>query len=470
MAQQMRFSTGAPDGEVGVAAATASGPHLSAPEGPSRSQRLGTFGAVSVLSAMMLVAGDAFAFAFSGFALLPFGAADGATPQTLALIAAGTIWFLGVRGLYPGHGVFDHEALRRRVVTTATVAIPATAVLALVEGWRSAVLVAAFLAMALAAQPLVKAQVRAVLRRLNLWGQPVSILADAATEAAVQSYLAANWRLGLRPAPTNRGPRIAVVAAAFPSAGALERMRRDYDGLILLADLPGTVATGLRLADTKGEVGLRIATHRPHGWEDRVRRAFDILIASVALVVAGPIILLAGVLIRRADPGPVFYRQTREGFAGRPFRVLKLRTMYRDADQRLAALLKENAEARAEWSSHCKLRDDPRVLPGIGGLLRRTSIDELPQLWNVLAGDMRIVGPRPFPDYHLSKMRDGFRAKRASVRPGLTGLWQVSGRSDADVDRQEALDDFYIDNRSLWLDLDILTKTPRAVLSGTGAY
>jgi lipopolysaccharide/colanic/teichoic acid biosynthesis glycosyltransferase len=144
--------------------------------------------------------------------------------------------------------------------------------------------------------------------------------------------------------------------------------------------------------------------------------------------------------------------------------------MYRDADRRLEALLASDEAARAEWSTHFKLRNDPRVLPWPSSLIRSTSLDELPQIINVIAGDMRLVGPRPFPTYHLEAMSPAFRAARNSVKPGLTGFWQISERSEAELARAEELDGFYIENRSFWFDAEILLSTPQAVIRGGGAY
>jgi len=170
------------------------------------------------------------------------------------------------------------------------------------------------------------------------------------------------------------------------------------------------------------------------------------------------------------SPGNPFYCQVREGGAGKNFRVWKLRTMYPKADRLLHAYLEANPDAKQEWSTHFKLKNDPRILSGVGNFLRKTSLDELPQLWNVLRGEMSLVGPRPFPHYHLEQFVDSFRKLRRSVKPGITGQWQVSARSDGDLAIQENLDTYYIRNWSVWLDLSLLGRTVLVVLNGKGAY
>jgi lipopolysaccharide/colanic/teichoic acid biosynthesis glycosyltransferase len=148
----------------------------------------------------------------------------------------------------------------------------------------------------------------------------------------------------------------------------------------------------------------------------------------------------------------------------------KLRTMHRNAAELLEMTLEADPAARREWHGAFKLRQDPRVLRKGGHFLRRSSLDELPQLWNVLKGEMSLVGPRPLPEYHLEAFDKEFRVLRERVRPGITGLWQVTTRSNGGTGLQKALDTYYICNWSIWLDLEIACRTVVAVARGRGAY
>ncbi|MFS8586754.1 MAG: sugar transferase, partial [Acidimicrobiia bacterium] len=191
--------------------------------------------------------------------------------------------------------------------------------------------------------------------------------------------------------------------------------------------------------------------------------AIDRVGAALLLVLLAPVFAVVAVAVKLSSPGPVLYRQERVGQYGRTFEFLKFRTMVTEADAQLAQL----AAANESDGLLFKIREDPRVTR-VGRFLRRTSLDELPQLWNVLRGDMSLVGPRPLPVD--AEEFEGDARRRLRVRPGITGLWQVSGRSELGWEETVALDMYYVDHWSLAMDLAILARTPLAVLRGTGAW
>jgi len=197
------------------------------------------------------------------------------------------------------------------------------------------------------------------------------------------------------------------------------------------------------------------------------KQVLDTLLSALAFAALSPLFVAIPVVIKLTSRGPVFYRQKRLGKGGREFRVWKFRSMHVDADERLRRLLESEPSAAEEWRRSFKLRDDPRVTP-FGRFLRRTSLDELPQLFNVLAGEMALIGPRPIVEAEVGYYGESYKAF-SSVKPGITGLWQVSGRSDTDYSRRVALDVSYVMNWSPWMDVWILVRTVYAVLCMRGA-
>lgn len=214
-----------------------------------------------------------------------------------------------------------------------------------------------------------------------------------------------------------------------------------------------------------GEPMLCLRAQSADPWALATKQVLDYVLAAALLLPALPLIALAGLAVRLSSPGPVLFRQTRAGLNGRPFVIYKLRTMRAGAEAEQTELAGRN-ELRGPAF---KLRDDPR-LTAVGRFLRRHSLDELPQLWNVLRGEMSLVGPRPLPLEEVTRIADRAQRRRLSVKPGITGLWQVSGRNNlADFADWVRLDLAYIDQWSLWLDLKILLATLPVALLGRGS-
>jgi Undecaprenyl-phosphate galactose phosphotransferase WbaP len=348
--------------------------------------------------------------------------------------------------------------------------------------------------------------INARLMRSGLWGAPTAVLGAGANGRTLARLLMSQPTWGLRPVgfiddgvrdddadetasrrddddPVSALPLLGkigegradsrVEVVVVPDGRALtddsEALYRLGARQILVVSQLGELASfGLQIRHFDRFVGLELGG-RPNNPSHTLKRAVDLAVALPLALITGPIIGLLALVIRITDRGPAFYGQQRVGRYGRSIQVLKLRTMYMDAEQRLERILATDIAMREQWRRYFKLPQDPRILPHIGNFLRRTSLDELPQLWNVIRGDMSLVGPRPFPAYHLDAFDPEFKALRVSVPPGLTGLWQISSRSNGDLGVQRAQDCFYIRNRSLWLDLYILVATLPAVIGGQGA-
>jgi exopolysaccharide biosynthesis polyprenyl glycosylphosphotransferase len=247
----------------------------------------------------------------------------------------------------------------------------------------------------------------------------------------------------------------AQVAAMCEQHGIIVRFDPDIFGL--QNAMPRAEAFG-------GDHHIEVNTGAQYGWPQMVKRALDFLVAFVLLALLFPLLALISFLIKVTSDGPVLFLQERIGFNKRRFLIYKFRTMIPGAEGMVSQLEGLNEMAGPVF----KIKNDPRITP-LGQLLRRTSIDELPQLWNVLKGDMSLVGPRPLPVRDYQGFNEDWQRRRFSTRPGITCLWQISGRNSISFDQWMKLDLQYLDEWSLWLDIKILARTIPAVLKGTGA-
>jgi exopolysaccharide biosynthesis polyprenyl glycosylphosphotransferase len=258
-----------------------------------------------------------------------------------------------------------------------------------------------------------------------------------------------------------------VTDGGFDERELLELVEEAHRFGVKVKIAPRTTELLLQRAEYIPGEGAPLFELRPPalaGWEWAVKRCFDLVVSSFIVVVGSPIWAAIAVAIKLSSPGPVFYRDRRIGLREREFGMMKFRTMYADAAQR-----QDSLEAANEASGPLfKIKDDPRVTR-VGRMLRRYSLDELPQVLNVLWGEMSLVGPRPLPIRDYEQLQQWHR-KRYLVLPGMTGLWQVSGRIDLSFDDLVRLDFYYIENWSIWLDISILAKTLPAVLARRGAY
>ncbi len=418
--------------------------------------------------------------------------------MALGLLAIPIVY--GLAGFYPGHGMNQVERLRKRIHFTTMVfgLLLAWDSLVLDRTWSRGILVLTGLS-ALIIPPICDELLRHYLGRKG-WSQlPVMILGAGRTGRLLIRLLRSNPSLGLRPAvlfddderkwdtevhglrvagPLSNANHLrgsistAIVAIrgadSARTAEILQTLKLPH--VILIPDLEGTQSLWVTARDFGGVIGLDFQRNLASELNAHLKRAMDLLLGVPLMILSLPLLGVFALSIKLADWGPAFYRQTRMGRNGRAFHVLKLRTMYQDNEMMLLKHLAANPDDEAEWKARFKLRKDPRVLPIVGRILRRFSLDELPQLLQVVRGEMSLVGPRPFPNYHMESFPEAFRKLRQSVPPGLTGLWQVSARSDGDLQIQQSLDTYYIRNWSPWLDLHILVHTVRAVLMGRGAY
>jgi Undecaprenyl-phosphate galactose phosphotransferase WbaP len=421
-------------------------------------------------------------------------------PLVLALFPAVYAAF----SLYAPSGLTPVAELRRAVLATGLVSLSLTAGVFLSKETNVYSRGAFLLSSALIAflVPLFRSLLRSACAARPWWGVPVLILGAGKTASLLIHTLKTQPELGFKPVacldddpaklglcsgvpvagPLSLAPRLASQLRISHAILAMPGVPRDrlvhilehhtlpFSRLLVIPNLFGLASLWVSTLDLSGVLGLEVRQNLLTSFNRAWKRCLDCLLAVPLLAAALPLMAASALWVRLASRGRPLFPQRRLGEREAPLRIWKLRTMHPHAEAILDRHLSSNPDARLEWNRFFKLRNDPRVIPGIGRFLRRTSLDELPQLWNVLKGEMSLVGPRPLPQYHLDQFTPEFRALRARVKPGLTGLWQVSARSTGDHTVLETLDTYYIRNWSLWLDLYILARTVQAVIRGKGAY
>jgi Undecaprenyl-phosphate galactose phosphotransferase WbaP len=419
----------------------------------------------------------------------------------LELVPLIALFLLGYAqsGLYPGFGLGPVETLRRQSYVTAfgyLVLAAFTFALKLPHLYSRVTFVLA-VGLSLLLVPLARAFVVRAANRWSWWNEPVVVVGSG--ERAVRAIRSIqHGYLGYTPiavltshppaassledvpvvgdlhyAPdlVRRGVRVALISGgSLQDLTTIDELQRHFRHVILLREYDDLPVEGIQIRALGHLVGIEYTNNLLLPGNRIVKRALDVLVAGTTLLLASPFVAIAFALVRVIDGPPILFSQSRAGIDGRRIAVPKIRTMRRDAERQLDEFLTADSALREEWETRHKLKNDPRLIPFIGKLFRRFSVDELPQLWSVLRGDMSLVGPRPFPDYHLAKFSPSFLELRQRVRPGITGLWQVEIRSEGSIGEQEAFDSYYIRNWSVWLDLYLLGRTVAAVAAGRGAY
>jgi len=264
----------------------------------------------------------------------------------------------------------------------------------------------------------------------------------------------------------------AIIAMPNKSSQDIRHLIQDwchgFRHVLFVPDMPGICSLGITTREVGGEVGFEMPQRLFQSVPSLAKRSMDFGLSLTGIVLLAPLFLLVAAAVKLTSRGPICYGQVRYGKSGSIFKAWKFRSMVQNADNLLADHLTIHPEDLFEWQRNHKLKNDPRVTP-IGRWLRRLSLDELPQLFNVLAGQMSLVGPRPIVKDEIEKYGRRF-GLYSRVRPGITGLWQVSGRNNTTYDERIALDEYYVHNWSVWFDTYILLRTVKTVFRGEGAY
>jgi Undecaprenyl-phosphate galactose phosphotransferase WbaP len=417
---------------------------------------------------------------------------------TVIWLALWMLWRF-YQGLYPGYGKSPQTELRLHTVSTVQVVlVQLAAALALGRLNLSAgSVMLSWLVILLVGLP-IRYGTRAVLVHAGYFGRPISVIGAGQTANQTIAYLKAHPAYGLNPVAAYddnealhgtsiygvpvRGsiedalvdPLTEQALISIPSARAevqqklVNSVYAAFPVTWVVPDLFGVPNQALQPHNIGNVASLEIRNNLRSRRARFIKRTIDLLASIFGTLAISPILLLIAVAIKLDSPGPAVYRARRLGRDGKLFDCFKFRSMHRDAEAKLREVLDADPELRAEFEATHKLRNDPRVTR-VGNLLRKTSLDEFPQLFNVIIGEMSLVGPRPIVEAEVIKYGEIY-ASYKQVRPGMTGYWQANGRSDTSYDERVSMDNFYVTNWTPWLDLVILLQTVKVVLMGKGAY
>ena len=420
----------------------------------------------------------------------------------------GVIYFAvaSVFRLYPGSGVSPPAEMRSQVTAVALSFL----ILLTMNGFfgrlskSEAVSVISGGLLSLIIMPVTRFVAREFLGRQSWWGERAILVGAGRQSEQIASFLRKTPQRGLRPVGLVDAPhrywRDEDAKEALPYIGSpdqLTELAEEHDATWAIIPIGGRDPEEVAELMTRGSMMpnllvLPSRTALPSLWttsrecggltglhiQDRllnplpraIKRAIDMAVSGVALLALSPFFLVATVMIKTISPGPVFYGHMRVGRSGQRFKMWKFRSMVPNADRVLADVLAGDPALAEEWERDQKLKNDPRIIRGIGTFLRKTSLDEIPQLWNVLLGQMSLVGPRPLPLDEVAKYERSTYPLYLRVRPGITGLWQVSGRNNTTYEDRMRLNTYYVRNWSPWLDLYLLLRTVRTMVFREGAY
>lgn len=414
------------------------------------------------------------------------------------------LWILlrSLLGLYPGYGMDPAQELRLQTYSSVLMLAVVSVILFTTDmgGLFFHLLPLGIFGLVLAV-PVVRAGTKWVLRRANLWGKPVIVLGESDAVARLVRTMVRDREQGFRPVavftePGDGGREAASedvpylgslenapmfahasgINTAILAVRGLQQAHTDeladwastrFERVIVVPSLTGLTTSAIAARDLSGVLGVEVKHNLLDPRARRIKRTMDLTATIIGGLLISPFFLLLALLVLLQSGRPVFYKDLRMGRGGRLFSCIKFRTMASDAEDALQKLLDEDSRVREEYLKYHKLRDDPRVTR-IGRFLRKTSLDELPQIWNVLRGEMSLVGPRPYLPRESEDIGNRL-PEIGRVYPGITGLWQVRGRNLSSFSERVQMDAYYVRNWSVWLDLIILFRTVLSVLLRRGA-